>query len=102
MNNSYLAKAKLIIPDPQILSIVASKRARQLALGARPMVKCSAENHLDVALLEIAEQLLSYEFLSPEDAVVAPAETEEVEVEASAEESTSEELENPFADEDEE
>ncbi|MBO5762936.1 MAG: DNA-directed RNA polymerase subunit omega [Lentisphaeria bacterium] len=62
MNNDYLYRAKEIIQDPQILSVVASKRARQLALGARPMIKCDSENHLDVALLEIAEGLLSYEF----------------------------------------
>ena len=62
MNNDYLYRAKEIIQDPQVLSVVASKRARQLALGARPMIKCDSENHLDVALLEIAEGLLSYEF----------------------------------------
>lgn len=62
MNNAYLARAKKVIPDPQILSVVAGKRAKQLALGARPMVKCESENYLDWALLEIAEGLLSYEF----------------------------------------
>ncbi len=65
MNNSYLARAKKMIPDPQILSVVAAKRAKQLALGARPMIKCDSENVLDVALLEIAEGLLSYEFGTP-------------------------------------
>ena len=62
MNNAYLAKARTIIPDPQVLSVVAAKRARQLATGARPMIKCDMTNLLDVALLEIAEGLLSYEF----------------------------------------
>lgn len=62
MDNGYLERAKTVIPDPQILSVVAAKRARQLALGARPMVKCDSENHLDVALLEIAEGLIGYEF----------------------------------------
>ena len=65
MNNSYLARAKKMIPDPQILSAVAAKRAKQLAFGARPMIKCDSENLLDVALLEIAEGLLSYEFGTP-------------------------------------
>ncbi len=65
MNNSYLERAKKMIPDPQILSVVAAKRAKQLSLGARPMVRCQSPNQLDVALLEIAEGLLSYEF--PED-----------------------------------
>jgi DNA-directed RNA polymerase subunit K/omega len=62
MNNVYLNRAKQVIPDPQILSVVAAKRARQLATGARPMIKCDMTNLLDVALLEIAEGLLSYEF----------------------------------------
>ena len=65
MNNAYLERAKKMIPDPQILSVVAAKRAKQLALGARPMVKCDSENYLDWALLEIAEGLLSYEFGTP-------------------------------------
>lgn len=60
MNNSYLERAKKVITDPKILSIVAGKRARQLAWGARPMLKCDAANHLDVALLEIAEGKLYY------------------------------------------
>ena len=49
MNNAYLARAKKMIPDPQILSVVAAKRAKQLALGARPMIKCDSENYLDQA-----------------------------------------------------
>ena len=79
MNNAYLAKAKSIIEDPQVLSIVAAKRARQLATGARPMIKCDAANLLDVALLEIGEGLLSYEFgdgTEPEVTAAAPAEEE--------------------------
>ncbi|MBE6369411.1 MAG: DNA-directed RNA polymerase subunit omega [Lentisphaerae bacterium] len=66
MNNAYLDMAKKVIPDPQILSVVSAKRARQLALGARPMVKCDSENHLDVALLEIGQGLIGYEFGTPE------------------------------------
>ena len=73
MNNAYLDRAKKVIEDPQILSVVAAKRARQLALGARPMVKCSSENHLDVALLEIAEGLISYEFGKPQAEVAEEA-----------------------------
>lgn len=62
MNNSYLERAKKVITDPQILSVVAAKRAKQLAAGNRPMIKCDSENLLDIALLEIAEGLLTYEF----------------------------------------
>ena len=61
MNNAYLERAKLVIIDPKELSVIAARRAKQLALGARPMVKCSDENHLDVALLEIAEGKIGFE-----------------------------------------
>jgi DNA-directed RNA polymerase subunit K/omega len=61
MNNSYLARAKKIIEDPKTLAIVVSKRARQLAMGARPMVRCNSAEHLDIALLEIAEHKLSFD-----------------------------------------
>jgi len=71
MNNDYLKRARQQIPDQQILSVVAAKRAKQLSQGARPMVRCDSQNQLDVALLEIAEGLLSYEF--PEDAAEAAA-----------------------------
>lgn len=60
MNNTYLERARKVITDPKILSIVAGKRARQLAWGARPMLKCDTANHLDIALLEIAEGKLYY------------------------------------------
>ena len=62
MNNSYLAQARQKISDPQVLAVVAAKRAKQLAAGGRPMIKCDSENLLDIALLEIAEGLLSFEF----------------------------------------
>jgi DNA-directed RNA polymerase omega subunit len=78
MNNDYLARAKERIPDPQILSVVAAKRAKQLALGkARPMVKCDSKQILDVALLEIAEGLLTYEFITPgQETAVSEADVE--------------------------
>lgn len=73
MNNSYLARARQQITDPQILAVVAARRAKQLAAGGRPMIKCDSENLLDVALLEIAEGLLTYEF-ADEAAEAADAE----------------------------
>ena len=73
MNNAYLDMAKKVITDPQILSVVSAKRARQLALGARPMVKCDSQNHLDVALLEIGQGLIGYEFGSAEEEAAAEA-----------------------------
>lgn len=58
MNDSYLERAQEKIPDPKVLSVLASRRARQLARGARPMIKTDDKEHLDIALLEIAEGLL--------------------------------------------
>ncbi len=85
MNNAYLDMAKKVITDPQILSVVSAKRARQLALGARPMVKCDSENHLDVALLEIGQGLIGYEFGEAAAEAAEAAEAEAVENEAAAE-----------------
>lgn len=67
MKNEYLYRAKQQITDPQILSIVAARRARQLANGARPMIKTDDQEFLDIALLEIAEDLLGYEIPTPEE-----------------------------------
>ena len=89
MNNAYLAKAKQMIPDPQILSVVAAKRARQLAGGGRPMIKCDCNNLLDIALLEIAEGLLSYEFSDENETAEAAEPVEAKQEEASAEETPS-------------
>jgi DNA-directed RNA polymerase omega subunit len=77
MNNNYLERAKQNITDPQILSVVAAKRAKQLAAGGRPMVKCDSENLLDIALLEIAEGLLTYEFPDENEAAEETAAIEE-------------------------
>lgn len=62
MNDEYLCRARARIPDAKTLAIVASLRAKQLARDARPMIKCHDENHLDVALLEIAEGLIEPDF----------------------------------------
>ena len=71
MNNAYLERAKKKITDSKLLAIVAAKRARQLAFGARPMVKCPDENHLDIALLEIAEGKVVETFIDPKEQMAA-------------------------------
>ena len=60
MNDKYLERAKEKIENPKVLAVVASKRARQLARGAKRMVKTSDTEFLDIALLEIAEGALDY------------------------------------------
>lgn len=61
MKDLYLEKARTKIHDPKKLSIIASRRARQLARGARPMIKTDDQEYLDIALLEIAEDLVVME-----------------------------------------
>ena len=61
MNDLLLEKAREKIEDPKLLSILASRRARQLARGARPMIKTDVKEYLDIALLEISEGLLVFE-----------------------------------------
>lgn len=62
MNNDLLLKAREKVPDAKTLIILASRRARQLATGAAPMVRSNSENFLDVALQEIGEGLLVADF----------------------------------------
>jgi len=61
MNDTYLAKAMEKVPDKRALILLASKRAKQLAKGERPLIKHKELDFLDVALLEIGEGLLSFE-----------------------------------------
>lgn len=61
MNDTYLTRAMEKVPDKRALILLASKRATQLARGDRPLVRHNELNHVDVALLEIAEGLISYE-----------------------------------------
>jgi DNA-directed RNA polymerase subunit omega len=62
MREDYLRNAQKIIPDPNVLINVVSRRVKQLRRGNRPLVvsleKLSDE---DVALREIAEGKISYQ-----------------------------------------
>lgn len=64
MDNHWVKLATEKIPNRNILINVASKRAKELAHGAHPMVpvdRRQAINYVDVALREIAEGKLEYE-----------------------------------------
>lgn len=68
LNDKYLTLATEKVSDRMILIVLASKRAKELARGAYPMVPVDRRhgvNHLDVALQEIAEGKLSYEVEDP-------------------------------------
>ena len=58
LNEQYLESAKGKVQDVRALINGASKRARELAKGARPLVDVvpnDGRSYLDIALLEIAE-----------------------------------------------
>ncbi|MBQ7652277.1 MAG: DNA-directed RNA polymerase subunit omega [Victivallales bacterium] len=58
MNEELLEQAKLIVPDVRKLIVGVSRRARELAEGARTMVTVSPgaeKDYLDLALREVVE-----------------------------------------------
>jgi len=58
MNEEYLARAREKVSDVRIFINGVSKRAAQLAKGARRLVPSppnDERSHLDIALLEVAE-----------------------------------------------
>ncbi len=62
MRDDYIKEAQKIIPDPNILINVVSRRVKQLKRGSRPLVesleKLSPE---DVALREVIDGKISFE-----------------------------------------
>ena len=67
MNDKYLQRALEKIPDKRSLILLASKRAKQLAKGERPLVRHKELDHIDVALLEIAEGQLIFDLPTEEN-----------------------------------
>ena len=62
MTTQLLQEASQIIPNPQLLINVISKRVRQLGLGHRPMVEIGPRASLtDIALKEIIAGKLTFE-----------------------------------------
>ena len=71
MKSILLENALLVIPSPQILVNVISKRVRQLSLGHRPLVVAPPGSCLsDIALLEVIEKKLTYELKPAVEAVI--------------------------------
>ena len=62
MRDDYLKEAQKVIPDPNVLVNVVSRRVKQLKRGSRPLVE-SLEKLLpeDIALREIIEGKISHE-----------------------------------------
>ncbi|MDW8343211.1 MAG: DNA-directed RNA polymerase subunit omega [Verrucomicrobiae bacterium] len=73
MNSKYLSAALQRIPRPELLINVVSRRVRQLNQGQRPLTQTEPNMEtVDIALKEIAEGKLTYEFT--EEPVKSPLE----------------------------
>lgn len=65
MSSQLLEEAQKVVPNQQLLVNLVSKRVRQLTTGHRPMVEYGPrEGWADIALKEIIEGKLKYEFTS--------------------------------------
>ena len=65
MRNDYLQAAQNVIPDPNILINVVSRRVKQLKFGGRPLVSSLEKlEPEDIALREIIEGKVSYKLSS--------------------------------------
>jgi len=67
VRDEYIQAARKVIPDPNILINVVSRRVKQLKFGQRPLVE-SLERLTpeDIALREIIEGKITYELFDPE------------------------------------
>ena len=61
INEKWLSEARKKIADPRKLVIAASRRAKQISRGGRPMVRTQEQSQLNIALEEIANGLLTIE-----------------------------------------
>ena len=68
MKAELLTAAFNVVRNPQILVNMVSRRVRQLTLGHRPLVEFAPGlGHADIALTEIANGKLEFEFNSGEN-----------------------------------
>lgn len=68
MKDELIKAAQKVIPDPNILINVISRRVKQLKLGQKPLVE-SFERLLpeETALKEVIEGKITYELFEEED-----------------------------------
>lgn len=72
MSSTLLEEASKVIPSQQILVNVVSKRVRQLTAGHRPMIDTGVRmGFSDIALTEIIEGKLKFEFAPVADGNIA-------------------------------
>ena len=68
MKAELVTAASIVVRNPQILVNMVSRRVRQLSLGHRPLVEFTPGlGHADIALTEIANRKLEFEFNSGEN-----------------------------------
>ncbi len=68
MRDDYLQQAQTIIPDPNILINVVSRRVKQLKYGQKPLVESLERlSPEDVALREIIEGKIDYQLYDPDE-----------------------------------
>jgi len=73
MKADLIQTASEIIPNPQILVNVISRRVRQLSFGHRPMLQVPpGTREADIALMEVIEKKLTYESTFGQDDAGAP------------------------------
>ena len=66
MRDDYIKQAQQIIPDPNILINVVSRRVKQLKAGSEPTVESLEKLSLeDIALLEIIRGNITDELFKP-------------------------------------
>ena len=76
MKADLVVAASEIIPNPQILVNVVSRRVRQLSFGHRPMVQVlPGTREADIALTEIIQNKLTYESTFGQEGAGAPVVT---------------------------
>ena len=75
MKSNFMEPAQLRIPNPELLINLVSRRVRQLAQGHRPLTQTDPRmEFVDIALKEISEGKLGYEFADEVESVPeAPA-----------------------------
>lgn len=67
MREDYIESAQKIIPDPNILINVVSRRVKQLKYGNKPLVESLERlSPEDIALREIIEGKIAYELFDPD------------------------------------
>lgn len=68
MRDEYLKAAQKVIPDPNILINVVSRRVKQLKHGMKPLVESLEKlQPEDIALREVIEKKITFELYEPEE-----------------------------------